>query len=99
MHVALAGTLAGLLHVVSGPDHLVAVAPLAMKRPTLGLRVGLMWGVGHASGVILVGLLGVVLRSFVKIDSLSRWAEFIVGFVLMGVGVWAILQMKKVVLH
>lgn len=99
MHVALAGSLAGLLHVVSGPDHLVAVAPLAMKRPILGMRIGLTWGVGHASGVILVGLLGVVLRTFVEIEALSRWAEFVVGFVLIGVGTWAIFQMRKVVLH
>lgn len=99
MHTVLAGTLAGLLHVVSGPDHLVAVAPLALKRPLVGLRVGLTWGVGHASGVILVGMAGVVLRVFTDIELLSRWAEFIVGFVLIGVGVWAILQMRKVVLH
>lgn len=99
MHAALAGSLAGLLHVVSGPDHLVAVAPLAMKRPMLGLRIGLIWGVGHASGVVLVGLVGVILRSFIDIEALSRWAEFVVGFVLIGVGVWAISQMRKVVLH
>jgi hypothetical protein len=99
LHVALAGSLAGLLHVVSGPDHLVAVAPLAMKRPLHGLKIGITWGVGHASGVILIGLVGVLLRSFIDIGLLSRWAEFVVGFVLIGVGVWAILQMRKFVLH
>jgi ABC-type nickel/cobalt efflux system permease component RcnA len=70
-----------------------------MKRPMLGLRIGLIWGVGHASGVILVGLLGVLLRTFIEIEALSRWAEFVVGFVLIGVGIWAISQMRKVVLH
>ena len=70
-----------------------------MKRPILGLKIGLTWGVGHASGVILVGLLGVLLRTFIEIEVLSRSAEFIVGFVLIGVGIWAILQMRKVVLH
>ncbi|HEY5956426.1 MAG TPA: hypothetical protein VIV60_07740 [Polyangiaceae bacterium] len=99
MHAALAGSLAGLLHVVSGPDHLVAVAPLAMKRPLLGLRVGVTWGIGHATGVVVVGLLGVLLRSFIDIEALARWAEFVVGFVLVGVGVWAIVQMRKFVLH
>lgn len=99
MHTVLAGTLAGLLHVVSGPDHLVAVAPLALKRPLVGLKVGLTWGVGHACGVMLVGMAGVVLRAFVDIHALSRWAEFIVGFVLIGVGVWALIQMRRVVLH
>lgn len=99
LHVALAGALAGLLHVVSGPDHLVAIAPLSMKRPWLGLRIGIRWGLGHASGVLMVGVAGVSLRAFVDIDSLSRWAEFVVGFVLIGVGVWAIAQMRHVTLH
>ena len=99
MHVALVGALAGLLHVVSGPDHLVAVAPLAMKRPWTGLRIGVSWGLGHASGVLFVGAAGVVLRAFVDVEALSRWAEFVIGFVLIGVGIWAISQMRHVVLH
>ena len=55
MHPALAGAIAGLLHVFSGPDHLVAVAPLALRKPALAFRVGTLWGLGHASGVLLLG--------------------------------------------
>ena len=29
----LAGLTAGLIHVLSGPDHLAAVAPLSLARP------------------------------------------------------------------
>ena len=50
MTPALAGTLAGLMRVVSGPDHRVAGAPLAIRKPTLGLRVGTARGLGHATG-------------------------------------------------
>jgi ABC-type nickel/cobalt efflux system permease component RcnA len=70
-----------------------------MKRPWTGFRSGINWGLGHASGVLFVGAIGVVLRSFIDIEALSRWAEFVVGFVLIGVGVWAISQMRKVVVH
>lgn len=99
MEAALAGVLAGFLHVVSGPDHLVAVAPLAMKRPVDGLRIGFIWGLGHASGVLVIGALGVLLRTFVEVQALSDIAELVVGFVLIGVGTWAIAQMRKVVVH
>jgi len=99
LDASLAGTLAGLLHVVSGPDHLIAVAPLAIRRPISGLRVGLSWGFGHASGVLLVGTLGVVFRSFVQVRVLSEFAEGFVGLVLIGVGIWAISQMRKVIVH
>ena len=99
MTPALVGALAGLMHVVSGPDHLVAVAPLAIRKPALGLRVGTAWGLGHATGVVALGLLGVVARSFINIDRISNWSEVLVGGVLIGIGVWALWQSRKVVLH
>jgi ABC-type nickel/cobalt efflux system permease component RcnA len=49
--------------------------------------------------VLFVGAAGVVLRAFVDVEALSRWAEFVIGFVLIGVGIWAISQMRHVVLH
>lgn len=95
----LAGTLAGLLHVVSGPDHLVAVAPLAIHNPGLGARVGLFWGLGHATGVIVLGLLGVMARSVFPVQRLSSWSEVLVGGALIGIGSWALWQSRKMVLH
>lgn len=99
MTPALAGTLAGMMHVVSGPDHLIAVAPLAIQKPALGLRVGTAWGLGHATGVLVLGLLGVVARTYIDIGRISEWSEALVGGVLIGIGVWALWQSRKVVLH
>jgi ABC-type nickel/cobalt efflux system permease component RcnA len=87
------------MHVLSGPDHLIAVAPFAMKRPWIGLRIGVHWGLGHACGVMFVGAIGVLLRSFINVELLSRFAEGIIGFVLIGVGVWAILQTRNILAH
>ena len=53
--VLLAALLAGVIHVVTGPDHLVAITPLISERPRRGVATGLFWGLGHASGTILVG--------------------------------------------
>ena len=99
MTPALAGILAGMMHVASGPDHLVAVAPLAIRKPSLGLRVGTAWGLGHATGAMALGLLGVLARSFIDVGRVSLWSEVLVGGVLIGIGIWALWQSRNVVLH
>jgi hypothetical protein len=99
MSPALAGVLAGMMHVASGPDHLVAVAPLAIRKPGLGFRIGTAWGLGHATGALSLGMLGVLGRAFIDIGRLSRWSEVLVGGVLIAIGIWSLLQSRNVVLH
>lgn len=88
MIAAAAGFLAGSVHVVSGPDHLSAVAPIAVERRRRGGAVGLRWGLGHAAGVGAVGLLALSLRGILPIDVVSSWSERLVGVVLIGIGLW-----------
>lgn len=84
------GTIAGLIHVLSGPDHLTAVAPLAMSDGRRGWLSGWTWGIGHATGVVCVALLAVLLRDWLPpIELLSAWGERLVGVALVGVGIWA----------
>jgi hypothetical protein len=85
---ALAGTLAGFVHVLSGPDHLAAVAPLASDGDRTSWRSGALWGLGHSSGVLIVGLLALLLRGWLPIENLSSWSERMVGVVLIGIGLW-----------
>jgi ABC-type nickel/cobalt efflux system permease component RcnA len=84
----LAGTLAGVIHVLSGPDHLAAVAVLANDGRSW--RAGALWGLGHSIGVIAVGLLALLLRGWLPIASLSSWSERMAGLVLIGIGVWGL---------
>lgn len=89
----------GLLHVVSGPDHLAAVAPLSLQRHRPAWEAGLRWGTGHGLGVALVALLLLGLRESLPIEALSAWSERMVGILLLAVGVWAIRQGLKVQVH
>lgn len=84
------GFVAGLLHVLSGPDHLAAVAPLAVAGPRRAWVSGLKWGMGHASGVVVVGLLSLLLREVLPLDLISSWSERLVGVVLIGIGLWGL---------
>lgn len=89
--IILTGALAGLFHVLSGPDHLAAVAPLAVQDGRRGWFAGWTWGFGHASGVVVVALLAIVLRDLLpSIDILSAWGERVVGIALIAIGLWAL---------
>ena len=91
MLIVVTGAVAGLFHVLSGPDHLAAVAPLALDGRRRGWIAGWTWGLGHASGVVVVALLGVLLRDILPpIDVLSAWSERLVGAALIGIGLWAL---------
>jgi hypothetical protein len=84
------GALAGFIHVLSGPDHLAAVTPMAIAGRERGWVSGWTWGLGHASGVVVVAVLAVILRDLLPpVPAISAWSERIVGAALILVGLWA----------
>lgn len=99
MLAAFTGLIAGFVHVLSGPDHLAAVAPLAVKAHRSAWRSGLRWGLGHSAGVAVVGLLALAFRKVLPLEALSGWSERLVGVLLLGVGVWALRQALRVQVH
>jgi ABC-type nickel/cobalt efflux system permease component RcnA len=99
MIALLSGFVAGLGHVFSGPDHLAAVAPLAVEGRVSAWKAGLRWGVGHTSGVLLVGALSLLLRDVLNVELLSSWSERLVGVVLIGIGLWGFRTALKKRVH
>lgn len=97
MLAALTGLLLGCWHVVSGPDHLAAIGSLATMNEDrrTSTRVGLLWGLGHASGVWLVGLLLLALGSFIPLDLVGAWSERVVGAAIIVVGAWGLVRARK----
>lgn len=93
MIVVLAGFVAGAVHVLAGPDHLAAMAPLASgggQRRVWAL--GWRWGLGHASGVILLGTLAALVGQILPMERISSVGERLVGVVLIGIGLWGLLR-------
>lgn len=88
MFAALAGLATGLVHVLSGPDHLAAVAPLSTDTSRPPWRAGMQWGLGHTAGVMVIGLLLISVRQALPIEAISAYSERIVGVALLMVGVW-----------
>lgn len=90
----LAGIFAGFVHVVSGPDHLAAVAPLAADGSRRQWRTGLNWGLGHTSGVVLIGVLLIAFRAMLPLDAISQYSERLVGVALVALGGWALVRAR-----
>jgi hydrogenase/urease accessory protein HupE len=60
---AWAGLAAGCLHTLAGADHLAALTPLTIGRSQLKASLlGALWGFGHSTGQMILGLLMVVLK-------------------------------------
>lgn len=85
-----AGLAAGLVHVFSGPDHLAAIAPMAVDAEDAPWKAGLQWGIGHTAGVLLIGVLLLLVREQLPVDLISAYSERIVGGALILVGAWGI---------
>lgn len=85
----LAGTLASVLHVISGPDHLAAVTPLVIETKRKAWKIGLFWGLGHLVGMLLIGVLFLLFKEYIPVESISKYSEQLVAIVLIGVGFWA----------
>ena len=88
--VILTGILAGFVHVVSGADHLIAMAPSSITSPKFAIRNSLSWGLGHSSGVVVLAVIGIFIKDITSLDKFSNFAEFFVGISLLTVGVFAV---------
>jgi hypothetical protein len=90
----LTGALFGAQHVLTGPDHLAAVAPMSVGGRR-AWRVGLAWGMGHASGVWLLAALVLGFGALLPLEAMSAWSERIVGLSVIAVGVWGLLRSRQ----
>ncbi len=85
-----AGVSTSVLHVLTGPDHLAAVTPIAIYEKKNVWRIGFLWGIGHILGMLIIGGLFFAFREFIPVDRISAYSEQLVAFVLIGLGIWAI---------
>jgi ABC-type nickel/cobalt efflux system permease component RcnA len=89
--------LLGLRHA-SDPDHLAAVSTLIASEPEDGTRragrLGLSWGMGHATTLALFGLPIVLFHAYLP-DALQRGAEALVGLMIMLLAVRLLVRWRR----
>jgi len=89
------GLIAALVHVLTGPDHLAAVTPLVLEKKSKYWKIGLGWGLGHVIGMLLIGLLFYFFKKQIPVEYISENSEKFVGFMLIGIGIWAFYRARK----
>lgn len=99
--VCAVAILLGLRHA-SDPDHLAAVTVLVAgggkRRKRLAARLGLTWGLGHATALLAFGLPIVLAKAYLP-DAAQRAAETTVGVVIGTLAVWLLVRWRRGVFH
>ena len=91
----LFGLFAAILHVLSGPDHLAAVAPIALADKLKSWLVGFAWALGHITGMLIIGVLFIYFKEYIPVELISAHSEQLVGFMLILIGFWAFYRLWK----
>ncbi|KAG2448046.1 hypothetical protein HYH02_007073 [Chlamydomonas schloesseri] len=92
---AWAGLAAGFLHTLCGPDHLAALTPLTIGRNRFAASaLGALWGFGHSTGQLILGLVFVVLKERFHdfVPFLDKWAGTVVPLTLIAIGLMGIYE-------
>lgn len=97
--ILASGLIAGCVHVVTGPDHLAALTPLAIEDPKRAAGQGFRWGLGHGLGALVLGGVGILARSTIDVDAISAWAEVLAGAALIVIGLWSLRKASQIVVH
>ena len=94
------GGFTGTVHALSAADHLCALLPACVGQSfDRAARIGLLWGVGHGFGAIVIGAFGLLLRNFVDVAKYSHYLELAVGVTLIIIGLSGISESLKVLGH
>jgi len=91
--VLVLAVLLGLRHA-SDPDHLAAVTTLVTNGRGGATRLGLTWGLGHASSLMLLGVPIVVWKAYLP-ARVEQSAEVTIGLVIMALALWLLLRWRR----
>ena len=84
------GFLAAFIHVISGPDHLAAVTPLAIEEEKNKWKIGWWWGWGHLTGMLLIGMFLALIKTVYPVEIFGKYSEKLVGVLLIFLGLWVL---------
>jgi ABC-type nickel/cobalt efflux system permease component RcnA len=99
--VLLVSLLLGLRHA-SDPDHLAAVTTLIaseeQKRIRKATSMGLVWGLGHGTTLVVIGLPLVLLGEYLP-EKVGQAAEVAIGIIIVVLAARLLLRWRRGVFH
>jgi len=84
--------LLGLRHA-SDPDHLTAVTTLVTNDRGGATRLGLAWGLGHASSLLVFGIPIVLWEAYLP-ARVEQGAEVTIGLVIIALALWLLVRWR-----
>lgn len=90
------GLSMGLLHVLAGPDHLSALAALAVGTSYKAFVLGFRWGIGHSTGLVVVAIIFISLKGDLDLRTLGRYCDLLVGLFMIGLGSYGVVSAIRV---
>jgi len=93
------GILLGSKHSLD-PDHVVAVSTIVSeyRNPLRSFWVGISWGLGHTTTLLILGIVIIALRLTIP-ERMALAFEFAVGVMLVGLGIQVIYSFRKKKVH
>ncbi|MED1467236.1 sulfite exporter TauE/SafE family protein [Bacillus salipaludis] len=99
LSVLALGFVLGIKHAIE-PDHVIAVSTIASQSKKLSRSslAGVFWGIGHTATLLIVGIILLIMKGKIP----EKWAmslEFLVGIMLVYLGISTITSLKKIHVH
>ncbi|RLN88700.1 hypothetical protein BBJ28_00018082 [Nothophytophthora sp. Chile5] len=88
--IVATGLLLGVVHVLTGPDHLSALIVLSAGSSWRSCQLGMRWGCGHSTGLVLVTACFLAVNQQLDVDTFGSYCDFMVGFLMVGLGLWSL---------
>ena len=93
------GFILGIKHALE-PDHVIAVSTIASRSKRLwsSSLAGVFWGIGHTLTLFIIGIIVILMKGQIP----EKWAmslEFLVGIMLVYLGVKTIISFRNVHIH
>jgi ABC-type nickel/cobalt efflux system permease component RcnA len=99
--VALIAVVLGLRHATD-PDHLAAVTTLIAgteeRAAKAAARLGVAWGLGHATSLFLFGVPIVLFKAYLP-ERVEQGAETVVGLLIVGLALWLLVRWRRGLFH
>mmetsp|Transcript_4081 Transcript_4081/g.15103 ORF Transcript_4081/g.15103 Transcript_4081/m.15103 type:complete len:340 (-) Transcript_4081:129-1148(-) len=82
------GITLGIVHVLSGPDHISAMVTLSAGGSFRAFWKGVQWGLGHSGGLLLMFGVFRIFDEKIDFDQVGQYADIIVGLLMILLGTY-----------
>lgn len=82
------GLLLGMVHVLTGPDHLSALAAMAAGGSWKAFALGIRWGCGHSLGLLIMTGIFFAAGQTIDLDAVGGYLNYVVGVFMIALGIW-----------